>query len=324
VRGARWLVSFAVAALALAAAGASATPRVSLPRDHSGHPSAGIEWWYVTADGTGSDGRRYSVFFTLFKRGAFVLPTSQVVDLGSGKVVGHTEIVARAAVGTAELDLSLPTARLRYTPASNTWRFAASRPGYALDLLATPTKPYALHGGGTGVIRQSVAGPSSYYSATRMAARGRITRGAAVVRFTGEAWLDHQWGSFQDDPRAFAWDWFSCRFDDRTELMLYRFRTRAGAPLPAVSTGTFVRRDGRTRPIPEFGVEAGERALVAAGRRWPLDWRLDVPSEKLTLRLRSVVRDQLVRGTVLPTFWEGAATATGTKTGTCFVELSYR
>jgi len=32
------------------------------------------------------------------------------------------------------------------------------------------------------------------------------------------------------------------------------------------------------------------------------------------------VPDQLVRGVLLPTFWEGAATATGTKHGVCFVE----
>jgi hypothetical protein len=32
------------------------------------------------------------------------------------------------------------------------------------------------------------------------------------------------------------------------------------------------------------------------------------------------VADQLVRGQPLPTFWEGAVTATGTKHGVCFVE----
>jgi predicted secreted hydrolase len=321
----RWrLAGLTLAALALAATGAGANPQVRLPRDHFGHPSAGIEWWYVTGAVKGSDGHRYSVFFTLFKRGAFVLPASQVVDLSTGEAVGHTETVSGAIVDSAGLDVRIPNARLRFTSSPDTWRFAASGPGYGLDLVAVPTKPYTLHGGGTGYVHQSVAGRSAYYSATRMTARGRITKGAAPIPFTGEAWLDHQWGSFQDDPRAFNWDWFSCRFDDRTELMLYRFRTRTGAPLPGVSTGTVVPRSGRARLVPEFDAEAGERSLVAAGHRWPLAWRLSVPSEKLTLRLRSVVRDQLVRGTVLPTFWEGVATATGTKTGTCFVEQSHR
>jgi hypothetical protein len=34
--------------------------------------------------------------------------------------------------------------------------------------------------------------------------------------------------------------------------------------------------------------------------------------------------DQLVRGTLLPTFWEGVAGAKGTHAGPCFVELSRR
>jgi hypothetical protein len=40
--------------------------------------------------------------------------------------------------------------------------------------------------------------------------------------------------------------------------------------------------------------------------------------------VRSLVRDQLVRSTFVPTFWEGAARATGTRAGTCSVEISYR
>jgi len=49
-----------------------------------------------------------------------------------------------------------------------------------------------------------------------------------------------------------------------------------------------------------------------------------VPRLKLTEDLRSLLRDQLVRNTIVPTFWEGVAHATGSRTGTCFVELSYR
>ena len=71
------------AMVANAAAGWAPYP-VRLPRDHYGH-AAGIEWWYVTGLVRGTDGRRYSVFFTLFKRGAFVLPVSQVVDLEIGR-----------------------------------------------------------------------------------------------------------------------------------------------------------------------------------------------------------------------------------------------
>lgn len=314
----------AAIALALVGAGASGIRRVQLPRDHYGHPGAGIEWWYLSGVVRAPDGRRYSVFFTLFSRAGLLLPVSQVVNLDTGALVGHSERLAGGSVGTDTLDVSVPGGRLRYRTATNTWEVAASGHGYALELAARPEKPYVLHGGGTGVIAQSSAGPSHYYSATRMAARGTLTSDGRRLAFAGSAWLDHQWGNFENDPLAFDWNWFSCRFGDETELMLYQFHTRAGAPLAAHRTGTFVLRSGRSRLVGSFAAVPGRRVLVAAGRRWPLDWQLRVPSERLRLSLRSLVRNQLFRGSLLPTFWEGVAAATGTRRGLCFVEQSYR
>ena len=305
--------------LAMGAAAASA-PRVVLPRDHYGH-RAGIEWWYVTGLLRGSDGARYSVFATLFKRGGFVVPVSQVVNIETGTVVGHNETVANADIGAAKLDVAVPGLRLRY--AGGTWRVAASGTGYSFELTAVPRKPYALHGA-RGYIRQSSAGLSAYYSSTRMATKGTLTTGAAPIRLTGQLWLDHQWGNFASNPAALNWDWFSCRFDDRTELMLYRFRRADGTPLLSYSSGTLVRANGTTVALTKFDVTAGERVFEGAGRRWPLDWSLSVPSQTLDLRLVSPIADQLVRGTLLPTFYEGVADATGSKTGTCFVEQSSR
>ena len=314
---------FVVLLVSLAGAAVAAAPRVALPRDHAGHPRAGIEWWYVTGDVRGADGVRYSVFFTLFSRQGFVILVSQVLSLDTGALVGKTELLAQRTPGTRVLDVRAPGHRLLYLRRSDTWRFIASKPGFALDLTVKPTKPYVLHGDGTGVIEQSAAGQSAYYSATRTRARGAITTAGTRIRFTGEAWLDHQWGDFADDPRALNWDWFSCRFADRTELMLYRFRKRDGTPLLRYRSGTLVGRDGRGRLVRTFDVNPGARVLDAAGRRWPLDWQLRVPSARLTLSLRSLVDDQLVRGQVLPTFWEGAAEVTGSKRGVCFVEQSY-
>jgi predicted secreted hydrolase len=317
------IVAAAVLVASFAAAAVATTPRVVLPRDHVGHPSSGIEWWYVTGDVRGSDGVRYSVFFTLFSGRGVVSPVSQVVNLSTGALVGHTEVLAQRAPGTRTLDVRAPGHRLRYLPRSNTWRFVSAKPGFALDLTVKPTKPYVLHGGGTGVIQEAAAGQSYYYSATRARASGLITTAGTRIPFTGEAWLDHQWGNFADDPSALNWDWFSCRFVDRTELMLYRFRKRDGTPLTQYESGTFVGRDGRGKLVRNFDVRPGARVLDAAGRRWPLDWQLRVPSAGLTLSLRSLVDDQLVRGQHLPTFWEGAAAATGTKRGVCFVEQTF-
>jgi len=296
----------------LLAAATLATPPLHFPRDHYGH-QAGVEWWYFTGYGHGADGHRYSVFFTLFKRAGFVLPVSQAVNLDTGKIVEHTEQLVRASIGPTGVAFIEQNASLRYDARRNTWYAGVGGKNYELAFSARPTKAYVLHGGGTGLIRQGAA-TSRYYSATRMTMTGTLRpSGGKRVSFTGTSWFDHQWGDFTSDPSASHWDWFSCRFDDRTELMLYRFRD-------GHRTGTAVDRSGRGRLVTSFEARPGARAYRAAGRRWPLDWTLDVPAGHLFVRLHAIVADQLFRSVLLPTFWEGAATAAGTKRGLCFVE----
>lgn len=306
------------AALALAASAAASLPHVRLPRDHYGHSGAGVEWWYVTADVRGSDGHRYSVFVTLFSRGGFVMPVSQIVDLDTGSRVGRSEMVVPARIGPASVDVRTPAATLRYDPSANTWSFAAFGLRYGVRLKVTPEKPYALHGGGTGIVGVGNI-ESGYYSATRSRVEGTFSSGAASVSFRGTAWFDHQWVERVAGLSLPRWDWFACQFDDGTELMAYKILGRLGSS-PAGRGGTFVRRNGSTTAVADPRLVAGGRAFAEAGHRWPLDWSIQVPSQQLAVRASALVPDQLVQGFLHPTFWEGVATATGTKKGVCFVE----
>jgi predicted secreted hydrolase len=314
-------------AMGLSAASVTAmgAPHVRFPRDHFGHPSASIEWWYFTALVRDKADTPYSVFFTLFSSKGALVPVAQVRNLKTGALVGHSEQLVLARVSPSSLKVRLSHARLRYEPATNAWLFSASGSGFAVSISQRPEKAYALHGGGTGLIQQSLAAISHYYSATRMRATGTLRAGRKRITLAGESWLDHQWGDYRADPQAFNWDWFSCRFDDGSELMLYQFRDRTtGRPLARFRNGTYVTRRGRTIAVTNFQARRGRRVLQAAGHRWPLDWQLRVPKLNLSENLRAVLRDQLVRNTIVPTFWEGVARATGTRTGACFVELSYR
>jgi predicted secreted hydrolase len=321
------LVAGALLAVSLASVSlATAAPApVRLPRDHFGHPDASIEWWYFTAVVHDPAGTPYSVFFTLFSSKGTLVPVAQVRNLKTGALIGHSEQLALGSVSSSSLDVKAGGARIRYRSGSNLWSFSVSSPGFAVSMRQHPEKPYTLNGGAGGLIRQATAGISHYYSATRMSATGTLRVGGTSTTITGESWLDHQWGNYRNDPRAFNWDWFSCRFDDRSELMLYQFRDRAtGRPLAQFRNGTYTPPRGRPIALTRFQALPGRRALSAAGRRWPLDWQLRVPALALNEKLRSLLPDQLVRNTIVPTFWEGAAHAGGSRSGTCFVELSYR
>ena len=41
----------------------------SFPSDHGAHPEYRIEWWYLTANLNGSDGKKYGLQWTLFRTG---------------------------------------------------------------------------------------------------------------------------------------------------------------------------------------------------------------------------------------------------------------
>ena len=114
----------------IVAAATLATPHLHFPRDHYGH-QAGIEWWYFTGYVHGSDGHRYSVFFTLFKRAGFVLPVSQAVNLDTGAIVGHSEQLVRATIGPTRLAFAVaarhPSVRRRLIPRG---MFGRRRGGY--------------------------------------------------------------------------------------------------------------------------------------------------------------------------------------------------
>ena len=305
------------AALALAASAAASLPHVKLPRDHYAHSAAGVEWWYVTSDVRGSDGHRYSVFVTLFRRGGLALPVSQIVNLDTGALVGSSEIIVPLRVGATNLDVRTAVATLHYDARANTWSFGASGLRYGVTLKVTPEKPYAVHGGGTGLVGVGNL-QSDYYSATRARVEGTFTATGRSVGFRGTAWFDHQWVERVAVLSLPKWDWFGCQFDDGTELMAYKIL--AGASRAAGKGGTFVRRDGSAAAVTDPRLVAGNRAFSGAGRRWPLDWTIQVPSQHLAVTAKALVPDQLVQGFLHPTFWEGVATVTGTKTGICFVE----
>jgi CrtC N-terminal lipocalin domain len=143
--------------------------------------------WYFTALARDAADTPYSVFFTLFSSGGAIVPVAQVRNLETGALVGHSEQLAFARVSPSTLDVRLSHARLRYEPATNAWVFSASGSGFAVSIRQRPDKAYALHGEGTGLIQQSLAGIAHYYSATRMRAAGTLHDGGTKITLTGES-----------------------------------------------------------------------------------------------------------------------------------------
>jgi predicted secreted hydrolase len=315
----------AAAALAAPAQAGTLVP-VELPRDQGAHPQSSVEWWYTTGHATTPRGRRLFWFATIWSSPMGVIGRVNVVDLKRDRVVLAHQWTSLTPLAAGARDLVADGLRIRWRPAGRFGRLTVAAVLDArdrLDLTLVPQRPYALHGD-HGIVRQGAAGTSAYYSATRIAATGRLRVTGHVQRLRGLAWFDHQWGDFAAAPGALRWDWFACQLADGRDLMLYRFIDAQDRALPGAGEGTLVNRDGRARRITSFTATPRGPELRPPGAKatYPLAWRLRVPGAHLDLSIRAAARHQFVPMQYLPSFWEGAATIVRGPRGACTVEDS--
>jgi len=93
---------------------------------------------------------------------------------------------------------------------------------------------------------------SVYYSYTNMPTTGALTlrddTGAqTVLSVTGKSWFDRQWGTWRLlDAQSSNWEWFSLRFFDDEEVMLFAF------PQQSYQDGTYVRKNATSERLTDY------------------------------------------------------------------------
>ena len=93
-----------------------------------------------------------------------------------------------------------------------------------------------------------------YYSYTNLPSEGTLTihdtTGAAqTIEVIGKSWFDRQWGPFRLMDRNSHWEWFSFRFFDDEEIMLFSF------PQHPYSDGTYITKDGTTTRLQKYEIK---------------------------------------------------------------------
>jgi len=327
IRRAWPVVAAGVAALAGAAAtSTSAWPAlrpVVLPRDHGAHTAFQVEWWYTAGTVADRRGRDFFWFATAWSRGGALVAKVNLVDLRSDRIVLSREYAAAGALTSGQTRVNVAGFALGWRPGGVLGRWSVDAPvpgGGRLRLSLTPTQPYMLNGS-HGIIRVGPGPRSAYYSAPRLAARGTLVLNRRSSRVRGQGWFDHQWGNFATSSASWHWNWFACQFKDRSDLMLYQYITPAGRPT-GVQAGTFVSVRGRVTHPARFKVMpiGPEVQPPGAAGRYPLRWRLGVPSAHVNVTLRARASHQFIANRYIPGFWEGAAVVTSGAPGACIVE----
>jgi len=198
----------------------------------------------------------------------------------------------------------------------------------ALALTLSPARPPVIHGQ-NGVSQKSagVGRASHYYSFTRLKGKGTLRLGGDLLQVRATGWMDHEFGSNQLTADQVGWDWFSIQLDDGADLMLYRIRLVNGQA-DRFSSGTLLHADGKSRhlTLQDFRMEAtGYWTSPPSGGRYPVRWKIEVPSHDLSLSLEPVLEGQelIIKESTGVTYWEGSVRVFGQREGKAITGKGY-
>jgi predicted secreted hydrolase len=305
--------------------------RYQFPRDHFEHEEFRTEWWYYTGNVTAGDGERFGFELVFFRQGArhqsdnksaweaqdLYLAHAAFTDV-KGKRFWYEERLNRAGPGVA--GASLAQHKIWNGNWSSAWdgekqTLEAVTEHFRFHLLLTPEKRLVIHGeNGVSQKAEGKGRASHYVSFPRLKVSGTLNQRAV----SGQAWMDHEWFTEQLGADQVGWDWFSVQLDDRTELMLFELRRQDGGIDP-YSSGTFIDANGNVRHLrrEEFSLEP-----LKYWQKYPVEWRVRVPSLNIDLICRAVLPDQVLRTKGGPSYWEGAVDYSGSQRGMGYLEMT--
>ena len=311
------------------------TPRAfSFPEDHGPHPDFRNEWWYITGNLDGRDGRRFGFEITIFRFSLTPTPPQSDSNWRTNQVyISHLAVTdadenrfyvaerfSRGAVGLAgaraePFRVWIDDWEIASDSADSSWRVRAAGDGIALDLELTPLRQPVLNGD-RGLSRKSsnIESASYYYSITRLETNGGLTIAGEAYRVSGLSWLDREWSTSALAGDQVGWDWFALQLSDGTDLMLYNIRNRDGTA-DSNSSGTLSRDAAAAVELKQddFEIEVNNTWQSPQGGTYPSGWTVRVPEHGLELNVAPVIADQELFTTVR--YWEGAVDVTGTHGG---------
>ncbi len=309
---------------------------LAFPADHGAHCDFRIEWWYLTANLKGADGRDYGVQWTLFRSAREPVEqsgwSSPQTWLGHAAVTTATqhlvsERLARGGIGQAGVvdspfsasidDWSMASRAEAGADPLSRLELDASGTDFTYALSLTAAGPLVLHGEGGYSVKSNKGQASYYYSQPFYRVIGTVTLATGPIEVSGEAWLDHEWSSQPLAADQTGWDWLSLHINTGEKLM--GFRLRDGGQ--GFTSATWIGRDGNAAALPPGALTLTPLASTEiAGRSLPTRWRVELPSKGLVIETRPL-NPQAWMTTQIP-YWEGPVLFSGTASGQGYLEMT--
>ncbi|MEM9393580.1 MAG: lipocalin-like domain-containing protein [Pseudomonadota bacterium] len=312
-------------------------PEFNFPEDHGAHPSYRIEWWYLTSNLRGDDGKEYGIQWTLFRS---ALAPSQTAGWSSPQIwMGHaglttpdnhfvSETFARDGIGQAGVSTEPFVAfiddwEMRSTAldgADSLSALALRARGreftYALNLSAQG--PLVFQGDRGFSVKSESGQASYYYSQPFYQVSGQLQLPDGPVNVAGSAWLDREWSSQPLEEDQAGWDWFSLHLNTDERVMGFRLRSTVGNDYTAA---TWISPTGEATPLPNGAFQITPlKSTEVAGRMVPTEWRVQIPSYELDIQT-TPLNPQSWMGTLFP-YWEGPILIEGSHSGRGYLEMT--
>lgn len=231
----------------------------------------GPEWWYATGYMTAETGQMFSYQFTLAKLRIYgvkfhILMTA-VTDFQTGEhhyaqqsiFFGRNVVITSDRVGVeGSAEMAFGKGKLA---------LQVSGVNYSLQLEMDAFKPPVWHCA-DGVLKMGIDNQWTYYwSYTNLVVSGTLILEGSQHKVSGKGWFDKQGGPYNPLDRRTSWEWFSMRFFDNEEIMLFSF------PQDAYQDGTYIDRSGMARRLCDYTI-VPLGWTEAGGKKFSCGWKV--------------------------------------------------
>ncbi len=278
------------------------------------------DWWYCTGFLHDAEGTLYSYQFTILRLYTFkirpYLLMMALTDFEAGRHYYYQTISFTAKhfrLTTEEVaygDLA------RVVKGESGMKLTMQHKRFSMDLDLDYGKGAVWHcdAGNLKMGLESKRHWTQYYSYPNMPTEGILTLRGKQLRVRGKTWFDKQYGPFPVLDRYAHWEWFSLRFDDEEEIMLFSF------PQDSYVDGTYMMKDASSRRLNNYTIEATEFTKPDGRTTYASAWKVTMPGAKEeNYTIKPLLEGQMNMGYYeLPA---GIYNAADERVGLCFVEL---
>lgn len=237
------------------------------------------EWWYATGIMFDEDKNMYSYQYTLLHLAfGLIVPKVVMVALTDYKNNRHYYLQSTSGnkVHIDEKEASVENIACAKKNEKGI-EINLKHKDFTLDLMCDYGKGPVWHCN-NGLLQMGIDDKKAttlYYSWTNMPSVGVLKMNGKEIKLNGKTWFDKQGGPYNMADMRCHWEWFSLRFFDDEECMLFTFPHNE---IPEYD-GTLINKDGSYHRLNKYSIKA-LNTTTYNGLKWSSGWSLHMDEKE--------------------------------------------